>query len=101
MRSRPLHLRLRLEALETREVPAAPGDAPLLPPPPPPSAAVVHVDTVPELETAVANLQSGQTVVIQPGVYQLTRTLYVGNGRQVPKENAPTHFSLDAARPPP
>ena len=81
MRSRPF--RPRLEALETREVPAAPGDAPPLPPPPPPSATVIHVDTVAELEAAVANLQSGQTVVVQPGTYQLTRTLYIGKDRPV------------------
>jgi hypothetical protein len=81
MRSR--RFRPRLEALECREVPAAPADAPPLPPPPPPSSTVIHVDTVAELESAVANLQSGQTVVVQPGTYQLTRTLYIGNGRQV------------------
>jgi hypothetical protein len=78
MRFRPL--RFRLDALEARDVPAGPGDAPPLPPPP---ANAIQVDTVAELETAVANLQSGQTVVIQPGTYQLTRTLFVGKDNPV------------------
>jgi hypothetical protein len=67
--------RLRLEELEVRDVPATPADAPALPPPP---ANAIHVDTVAELQSAVANLQSNQTIVVHPGTYQLTRTLYIG-----------------------
>jgi hypothetical protein len=71
---------LRLEALEARDVPALPGNAPLLPPPP---AGAIRVDTVAELEAAVANLQSNQTIVVEPGTYQLTRTLFIGRNGQV------------------
>jgi hypothetical protein len=77
---RPTRPRLRFEVLEARDVPALPGDAPQLPPPP---ANAVHVDTVAELENAVANLQSGQTVVVAPGTYQLTRTLFIGKNSPV------------------
>ena len=67
--------RLFLEAFEERVLPAAPSAAPPLPPPP---ADAVYVATVAQLQSAVANLQSGQTVVIRPGVYNLTAPLRVG-----------------------
>ena len=41
------------------------------------------MDTVAELQDAVQNLQSNQTIVIEPGTYQLTRTLYVGKDQPV------------------
>ncbi len=80
---RPKSACLRLEELETRLLLKGPADAPPLGPPPPPSATVVWVDTEPELQAAIGNLQSGQTVVIQKGTYTLTRELNVGLNRQV------------------
>lgn len=81
MRSRqPL---LRVEQLEARELPRTPFEAPTLGPPPAPGAQVVWVATEPELQTAVANLQSGQTIVVSPGTYDLTRPLYVGKNAAV------------------
>jgi hypothetical protein len=38
---------------------------------------------VAELQAAVQNLQSNQTIVVEPGTYQLTRTLYVGKDTPV------------------
>src|SRR5207245_4710778 len=35
---------------------------------------VVHVSTLSQLQSAIANLQSGQTVLIDPGTYNLTDT---------------------------
>jgi hypothetical protein len=62
--------------------PATTGDpttlAPSLGRPPSPSSSVIWVNTVSALQSAVANLVSGQTIVIQPGTYNLTSTLYVG-----------------------
>jgi PKD repeat protein len=52
---------------------------PTAPPLPAPSGAVVNVATVAQLQTAVASLTSGSTVVIQPGVYRLTSELRVRN----------------------
>ena len=51
--------------------------------PPPASANVIWVSTVSQLQNAVANLQSGQTIVVQPGTYQITAPLYVGLSHQV------------------
>jgi PKD repeat protein len=47
-------------------------------PPPlsPPTGTVINVSTVSGLQSAVANLQSGQTILVAPGTYQLTGTLY-------------------------
>jgi len=42
---------------------------------PEPTGDVVRVSTVPELNSAIANLKSGRTIVIEPGDYLLTRTL--------------------------
>src|SRR5687767_14199753 len=63
------------EALEGRTLLAAPSAAPRLPAPP---ADAVWVSTVGQLQAAVANLRSGQTVVVRPGTYNLTRPLRVG-----------------------
>src|SRR5438067_9991000 len=73
---------LRVEALEDRITPASP-DAWVSSPPPSPGPNVIWVDTVAQLNSAVQNLQSGQTIVIKPGVYNLTQPLYVGKNQQV------------------
>jgi hypothetical protein len=44
---------------------------------PPPSGIVVNVSTVAALQTAVQNLQSNTSIVIAPGTYRLTMTLYI------------------------
>jgi hypothetical protein len=75
--------RLRLESLESRVTPAAPSSAPSLGAPPPPSANVIWVNTVAQLQSAVQNLVSNQTIVVQPGTYQITAPLYVGLAHQV------------------
>ncbi|MGE0814222.1 MAG: MopE-related protein [Vicinamibacterales bacterium] len=53
---------------------AAPDTAPPLPPP---AGTVVNVSTEPQLQAAVASLTSGTTIVIAPGTYHLTSTLWV------------------------
>jgi methionine-rich copper-binding protein CopC len=70
--------RLRLEQLETRLALSSPYSAPSLGAPPPPSADVIWVNTEAGLQNAVANLQSGQTIVIQKGTYNLSGGLYLG-----------------------
>ncbi len=45
------------------------------PPLPPPTGPVISVSTVAELESAVANLVSGTTIMVEPGTYKLTRVL--------------------------
>jgi Dockerin type I domain len=75
--------RLRLERLESRVTPAMPAAAPSLGAPPPPSANVIWVNTVGQLQNAVQNLQSDQTIVVQPGTYQINVPLYVGLAHQV------------------
>ena len=47
----------------------------------PPSGNVVTVSNEAQLQTAVARLTSGQTIVISPGIYRLTQTLRVGGRR--------------------
>ena len=49
----------------------------LAPPLPPPSGKVVNVATEPQLQAAVAGLASNTTILIAPGTYTLTSTLYV------------------------
>jgi len=74
---------LRIEELEPRLALSLPASAPPLPAPPPPSASVVWVNTEPALQAAFKNIQSGETIVIQPGTYNLTSTLYIGASRHV------------------
>ncbi|MBN9120535.1 MAG: hypothetical protein J0I06_15515 [Planctomycetes bacterium] len=69
---------LRLEELTPRVLPRSPFEAPSLGPPPAPGADAVWVGTVDELQTAVRNVRSGQTIVVRPGTYDLTETLVVG-----------------------
>jgi hypothetical protein len=59
---------------------AGPADAPPLPAP---SGTVVRVETERALQAAVASLAPGTTVLIAPGTYRLTRTLYVRGVRDV------------------
>ena len=54
---------------------ASPDSAPPLPAP---SGNIVRVSTEPELQAAVRNLASDTTILIAPGTYHLTNTLYVG-----------------------
>jgi hypothetical protein len=49
-----------------------------LPPLPPPSGRVVRVSTESALQSAVSNLASGETILLAPGTYKLTKTLYIG-----------------------
>ena len=56
---------------------ASPGNAPTLPLT---GLRVVNVSTETALQAATGNLQSGDTIVLADGVYNLTSTLYV-NGR--------------------
>jgi hypothetical protein len=44
---------------------------------PPPTGTIVNVSTASQLQSAVANLQSGQTILITAGTYNLTDTLWV------------------------
>ena len=46
-----------------------------VPPLPEPTGDVVRVSTVSELNSAVSNLKSGRTIVVEPGDYQLARAL--------------------------
>jgi hypothetical protein len=48
------------------------------PPLPAPSGNVVTVSTEPALRAAIQNLASNTTIVISPGTYTLTSTLYIG-----------------------
>jgi hypothetical protein len=85
-RRRPRAARPVLHELESRLL-LTTGDpttmAPSLGAPPAPSSSVIWVGTEAELQTAVQNLQSGQTIVIRPGTYNLTNTLYIGKNRHV------------------
>jgi hypothetical protein len=56
---------------------ASPGNAPALPIT---GARIVNVATETQLQTAMGNLQSGDTVLLADGTYNLTSSLYV-NGR--------------------
>ena len=67
-----------LMALETETSGAAsPGNAPQLPIT---GMRIVNVSTEPQLQTAMGNLQSGDTILLTNGTYNLTSTLYI-NGR--------------------
>src|SRR5262249_47034265 len=76
---------LTASANATLTTAAAPASQPFpnnqTPPPlPPPTGTVINVSTVSQLESAVANLQSNQTILIAPGTYNLTGTLVVPQG---------------------
>src|SRR5689334_18817298 len=57
---------------------ASPGNAPQLPIT---GVRIVNVSTEPQLQTAMGNLQTGDTILLANGTYNLTSTLYI-NGRQ-------------------
>jgi hypothetical protein len=59
--------------------PCAAAAGPALPPAPlpPPTGTVVNVSTVAQLQSAVAAITSNTTIVIAPGTYNLTSTLYI------------------------
>jgi hypothetical protein len=57
---------------------ASPGNAPQLPIT---GVRIVNVSTEPQLQTAMGSLQSGDTILLANGTYNLTSTLYI-NGRQ-------------------
>ncbi len=44
---------------------------------PPPTGNLVHVSTVSALQSAVSNVSEGTTIMIAPGNFQLTKTLFV------------------------
>jgi len=56
---------------------ASPGNAPPLPIT---GVRIVNVSTEPQLQTAMGNLQNGDTILLADGTYNLTSSLYV-NGR--------------------
>jgi len=66
-----------LFALITAADAASPGNAPSLPIT---GTRIVHVSTETQLQTAMGNLQSGDTIILADGSYNLTSTLYI-NGR--------------------
>ena len=47
------------------------------PPLPAPSGTIVNVSTEPQLQAAIQQLASNTTIVLAPGTYQLTSTLYI------------------------
>src|SRR5213078_1595253 len=57
---------------------ASPGNAPQLPIT---GTRIVNVFTETQLQTAMGNLQQGDTILLANGTYNLTSTLYI-NGRQ-------------------
>jgi hypothetical protein len=59
------------------DVAAAPGEAPPLPVT---GTRIVNVSTEPQLQSAMGNLQHGDTILLANGNYPLTQSLYV-NGR--------------------
>jgi hypothetical protein len=72
-------MRVLLLALATVNLAAgaSPGNAPPLPLT---GTRIVNVTTEPQLQTAMGNLQSGDTILLADGTYNLTSSLYV-NGR--------------------
>ena len=57
---------------------ASPGDAPQLPIT---GTRIVNISSEPQLQTAMGNLQNGDTLLLANGTYNLSSTLYI-NGRQ-------------------
>jgi hypothetical protein len=62
--------------------PAHSGTPAVPPELPPPAGAVVRVSNDSELQRAIANLRSYQTVVLAPGVYRLSSTLWINRALQ-------------------
>jgi hypothetical protein len=60
---------------DTQTILGSPRSAATCQPLPPPSGTVIPVDTVPELQDAVANLASNTTILVADGSYDLINTL--------------------------
>jgi|GEM_PF-947586 len=82
-RPRKNRYQIAFESLEERLVLSSPEAAPSLGPPPAPSSNVIWVNSDASLQSAINDLQSGQTIVIQKGTYKLSNTLYIGKNHQV------------------
>jgi len=59
---------------------ASPGNAPQLPIT---GARIVNVATEPQLQTAMGNLQNGDTLLLADGTYNLTSSLYINGPNNV------------------
>src|SRR5262245_50160635 len=59
---------------------ASPGEAPQLPIT---GTRIVSVATEPQLQTAMGNLQNGDTLLLTNGTYNLTSSLYVNNRQNI------------------
>jgi hypothetical protein len=71
--------RRTLAVLATVLLGARAESAPARPAPslPAPTGTIVNVSTEPQLQNAVAHLQSNTTILVAPGTYTLTSTLYI------------------------
>jgi PKD repeat protein len=67
-------LPLLIVATQSLVFAATPGNAPQLPIT---GTRIVSVSTEPQLQTAMGNLQAGDTILIADGTYNLTSTLYI------------------------
>ena len=77
MKVREVFFVVLLFALASAAGAASPGNAPTLPIT---GVRIVNVTTEPQLQTAMGNLQTGDTILLADGVYNLTSSLYI-NGR--------------------
>jgi len=80
LRSSTWTMRAALVAVSVLVISKVPADArPARPAPPlgPPSGTIVNVATEAQLQAAVSHLASNTTVVIAPGTYLLSQTLYI------------------------
>src|SRR4029079_5609194 len=72
----------------TMRLPSVPGRSPLpelfdsAPKLDAPTGGVTRVSPEQQLQAAVAALRSGETILIAPGIYRLSKTVYVG-GREL------------------
>jgi hypothetical protein len=72
-------------------VAASPGDAPPLPIA---GTRVVNVSTEPQLQSAMGNLQHGDTILLANGTYNLTSSLYrhTPAARRTPRDFPEIHI---------
>ena len=61
-------------------------------------ARIVNVSTEPQLQTAMANLQDGDTILLSAGAYNLTSSLYI-NGRNSITIRGPAGSTTRTPRP--
>src|SRR5882672_6119289 len=59
---------------------ASPGNAPPLPVT---GTRIVNVATEPQLQTAIGNLQNGDTLLLAEGTYNLTTSLYINGWHNI------------------